>query len=78
MPRLPPPIIYLCDFCLDKDFVEAFLQTQFPNDPPRAPILLSHFLAANKKFLSSLSLDDIERIATSYLHSSVGNINIDD
>lgn len=61
---------------LEKEFADVFLKTQLPNEPQRANMLLVQFAVAHKKFLNSLSLDDIERIATTYLQLGVGNLKI--
>jgi len=56
----------------EKEFAEAFIKSNLPNGNN----LLSHFAASHKKFLNSLSLDDIERLATAYLQFEVNNLKI--
>jgi len=51
------------------DFIKAFsvlLKKRFPNDPAKATAILSQFQAAHERFLDSLSLDSIERLAVSF------------
>lgn len=65
------------NICAEKEFAEAFLHSQLANnDPQRLTALLTQFAVSHRRFVSSLSLDDIERIATAYLQMDVAKLKI--